>query len=75
MATATTTLKLPKELKVRIRRLAKQTGRSPHNLMLQALERIAFGRTGYLALYRFRPGRDEVSILAIRVQRELDYPV
>jgi predicted transcriptional regulator len=36
---ATTTLKLPDKLKVRIARLAKQTGRTPHSLMLEALER------------------------------------
>lgn len=36
---------------------------------------ISFGKTGYLALYRFRPERDEVRVLAIRQQRELDYPV
>ncbi len=35
---------------------------------------VSFGRTGYLALYRFRPERGEVRILAIRHQRELDYP-
>lgn len=35
---------------------------------------ISFGRTGYLALYRFLPARVEVRILAIRHQRELDYP-
>jgi plasmid stabilization system protein ParE len=35
---------------------------------------ISFGRTGYLALYRFLPARGEVRILAIRHQRELDYP-
>jgi plasmid stabilization system protein ParE len=35
---------------------------------------ISFGRTGYLALYRFIPVRDEVRVLAIRHQRELDYP-
>jgi len=35
---------------------------------------ISFGRTGYLALYRFVPARSEVRILAIRHQRELDYP-
>lgn len=35
---------------------------------------ISFGRTGYIALYRFLPGNDEVRILAIRHQRELDYP-
>jgi plasmid stabilization system protein ParE len=36
---------------------------------------ISFGRTGYVALYRFLPARDEVRILALRHQRELDYPV
>ncbi|MEK6246128.1 MAG: ribbon-helix-helix protein, CopG family [Pseudomonadota bacterium] len=36
---STTTLKLPEKLKARIARLAKQTGQSPHSLMLQALER------------------------------------
>lgn len=35
---------------------------------------ISFGRTGYLALYRFLPATSEVRILAIRHQRELDYP-
>lgn len=35
---------------------------------------ISFGKTGYVALYRFRPERDEVRILALRHQRELDYP-
>jgi plasmid stabilization system protein ParE len=35
---------------------------------------ISFGRTGYVALYRFIPGREIVRILAIRHQRELDYP-
>lgn len=35
---------------------------------------ISFGRSGYLALYRFVAAREEVRILAIRHQRELDYP-
>ncbi|MGH7820089.1 MAG: type II toxin-antitoxin system RelE/ParE family toxin [Candidatus Binatia bacterium] len=35
---------------------------------------ISYGRTGYVALYRFVPVRDEVRILALRHQRELDYP-
>ena len=35
---------------------------------------ISFGRTGYIALYRFLPVFSEVRILAIRHQRELDYP-
>jgi plasmid stabilization system protein ParE len=34
---------------------------------------ISYGRTGYVALYRFVPARDEVRVLAIRHQRELDY--
>lgn len=35
---------------------------------------ISFGRTGYLARYRFLPAHQEVRILALRHQRELDYP-
>lgn len=35
---------------------------------------ISYGKTGYLALYRFVPQADEVRVLAIRHQRELDYP-
>jgi plasmid stabilization system protein ParE len=35
---------------------------------------ISFGRTGYVALYRLLPQFDEVRVLAIRHQRELDYP-
>jgi plasmid stabilization system protein ParE len=35
---------------------------------------ISFGRTGYIALYHFAPAQDEARILAIRHQRELDYP-
>lgn len=34
---------------------------------------ISYGRTGYVALYRFVIGRDEVRILAIRHQRELGF--
>jgi plasmid stabilization system protein ParE len=34
---------------------------------------ISHGHTGYVALYRHLPGRDEVRILAIRHQRELGY--
>jgi predicted transcriptional regulator len=36
---STTTLKLPAELKARIATIAKQTGRSPHSLMVEAIER------------------------------------
>ena len=36
---ATTTLKLPEDLKARINRLARETGRSAHSLMVEALER------------------------------------
>ena len=35
---------------------------------------ISFGKTGYVALYRFLPARELIRILAIRHQRELDYP-
>jgi len=37
--TTSTTLKLPDELKTRIRRLAKEKGCSAHGLMVEALER------------------------------------
>jgi plasmid stabilization system protein ParE len=36
---------------------------------------ISYGKTGYIALYRFLPVQDQVRILAIRHQRELDYPM
>ena len=36
---------------------------------------ISYGKTGYIALYRFLPAQDQVRILAIRHQRELDYPI
>ena len=39
MASTTTTLKLPPALKARVAALAKKSGRSPHNLMLEAIER------------------------------------
>lgn len=35
---------------------------------------ISFGKTGYVVLYRFLPARELIRILAIRHQRELDYP-
>ncbi len=35
----TATLKVPAELKARIAKIAKKTGRSPHAFMLEALER------------------------------------
>jgi len=34
---------------------------------------ISYGRTGYVALYRFVVGQDQVRILALRHQRELGY--
>lgn len=34
---------------------------------------ISYGRTGYVALYRFVVGRDQVRVLALRHQRELGY--
>lgn len=33
----------------------------------------SYGRTGYVALYRFAIPRDEVRVLAIRHQRELGF--
>lgn len=35
---------------------------------------ISYGETGYVALYRFLPEYNVVRVLAIRHQRELDYP-
>jgi len=35
---------------------------------------ISYGRSGYVALYDFSPAQDQVRVLAIRHQRELDYP-
>ena len=35
---------------------------------------LSFGRTGYIALYRFVPAVEEVRILSIRHQREIGYP-
>ena len=34
---------------------------------------ISAGRSGYVALYRFLPGRDRIDIPAIRHQRESGY--
>jgi plasmid stabilization system protein ParE len=53
---------------------------SRHPLIGRAVEQglrelvISFGKTGYVALYRFLPQRGEIRILALRHQRELDYP-
>ncbi|MDA0225661.1 MAG: type II toxin-antitoxin system RelE/ParE family toxin [Proteobacteria bacterium] len=35
---------------------------------------ISYGRTGYVALYRYLPALEVVRVLRIRHQRELDYP-
>jgi plasmid stabilization system protein ParE len=35
---------------------------------------ISFGKSGYVALYSFLPHLEMVRVLAIRHQRELDYP-
>lgn len=35
---------------------------------------ISYGKTGYVALYRFLPDQNLVRALAIRHQHELDYP-
>lgn len=37
--TTSTTLKLPEKLKARIARIAKESGRSPHGVMVEAIER------------------------------------
>jgi len=34
---------------------------------------ISYGRTGYMALYRFVVERDDVRVLAIRHQREMGF--
>lgn len=34
---------------------------------------ISYGQSGFIALYRFIPARQEVRILALRHQRELHY--
>jgi plasmid stabilization system protein ParE len=53
---------------------------SRHPLIGRPLEQglrelvISFGKTGYVALYRFLPQRGEIRVLAVRHQRELDYP-
>ena len=36
---------------------------------------VSYGKTGYVVLYRVLPQQDLVRVLAIRHQRELDYPV
>ena len=36
---------------------------------------ISYGRTGYVALYRFLPASGEVRVLAIKHQREFRYPL
>jgi predicted transcriptional regulator len=38
---STTSVKLPPELKARVAKLAKKTGRSPHSLVVEAVERYA----------------------------------
>ncbi|HET7650246.1 MAG TPA: type II toxin-antitoxin system RelE/ParE family toxin [Gammaproteobacteria bacterium] len=35
---------------------------------------ISYGKTGYVALYRFLPEINQVRVLAVRHQRQLDYP-
>lgn len=37
--TASTTLKLPEKLKSRIARIARESGKSPHGVMVEAIER------------------------------------
>ena len=34
---------------------------------------VSFGRTGYVALYRYLPARGDIRVLALKHQRELDY--
>jgi plasmid stabilization system protein ParE len=35
---------------------------------------ISYGKTGYVALYRFLPVAEQVRMLSFRHQRELDFP-
>lgn len=55
------------------------TGLAAHPLLGRRLDGeirelvISYGKTGYIALYRFVVRRDEVRILAIRHQRELGF--
>ena len=35
---------------------------------------ISYGKSGYVALYRFIPAHAQIRVLAIRHQLELDYP-
>lgn len=35
---------------------------------------ISYGKTGYVALYRFLPAVDQIRMLSFRHQRELDFP-
>ncbi len=35
---------------------------------------ISYGKTGYIALYRFLPEQNLIRLLAIGHQRELDFP-
>jgi plasmid stabilization system protein ParE len=46
-------------------------GRRVHRNLRELV--ISYGRTGYVALYRFLPVADEVRVLAIRHQREIGY--
>ncbi len=52
---------------------------SDHPLIGRRIEReireliISYGKTGYVALYRFLPEKDLIRVLAIRHQRELDF--
>jgi predicted transcriptional regulator len=39
MANVPTSLKLPRKLRTRVARVAKRTGRTPHRVMLEAIER------------------------------------
>jgi plasmid stabilization system protein ParE len=34
---------------------------------------ISYGRTGFVALYRFVPSKSEIRVLTIQHQRELDF--
>lgn len=47
-------------------------GRVRHGAIRELV--LSFGKSGYVALYRFVPHRAEVRVLGFRHQRELDFP-
>lgn len=69
---STTTLKLPERLKVRIARLAKETCRSAHALMLEALEREVQREERLRAFVREAQDSDDAVTAGAKVYRADD---